>query len=104
MPHQPIAEEPSTFWALITRFSLVGILLLFFGGMALLFLPRIKAHRHADEEIANLTTQVVDLQRKRDDLENQKILLTHDKPFVETKARDLLDLKKDGETVFRFKD
>jgi len=104
MPRQIIPQEPSTGWALVTRFSLVAILLLLFGGMAVLFIPRLKSHQAADEEIARLSDQVAELKRKRDDLESQKVLLTTDKAFVEIKARDLLDLKKDGETVFRFKD
>ena len=94
--------EPSTGWALISRLSFVGCLLLMFGGLALRLLPEFKALRESDEKIASLKQKVDQLGREKERLESESVLLDGDKKFIEIKARDLLDLHKPGETIFRF--
>ncbi|HSP46059.1 MAG TPA: septum formation initiator family protein [Chthoniobacterales bacterium] len=95
------ARREATVWQRLN--SVLRVLL----GMAVvlvivsLFLPPYKKLGQGRTEIENLQSQVND----------QKILLAHqtrevnllktDPTYLETKARDKLDLMKDGETIFR---
>jgi cell division protein FtsB len=87
---------------LISRLAFVGCLLLLFGGLALRLLPEFKALRETDDKIASLKQYLDQLSRDKERLEGESVLLEGDKKFVEIKARDLLDLHKPGETIFRF--
>ncbi len=97
-----LTEEPSITWAIVTRATLVATVLLIFAGLAVLYLPRLRDHEQADQQIAQLKARMSDLTRKRDSLQNTLLLLDQDKAFVEVKAREVLGLQKDGETIFRF--
>ncbi len=99
---QPASHEPSSAWTLVTRLAFVGCLILLFGGLALTLLPEFKGLRATDEKIASLKTELSTLQENKERLENENVLLDGDRAFIELKARDLLDLHKPGETIFRF--
>ena len=101
---QEYTEEPSRFWGLVIRFAFVGCLLLLFGGLGLMFLPQLKSLRTTDTHIAKLKTQEAALQKVRGKLERTSILLLGDEHYIEYKARDILDLKKPDEVIFRFQD
>ena len=87
---------------MLSRLAFVGCLLLLFGGLALRLLPEFKALRATDEKIASLKQNLDQLSRDKERLEGESVLLEGDKKFIEIKARDLLDLHKPGETIFRF--
>jgi cell division protein FtsB len=99
---QHLHEEPSTLWAFVSRFALVGTLLLAFGGLIVAFLPRLRAHDQANQKEAELKAKIAELEHKRDAMQDTLLLLHHDRNYIELKARDLLDLKEDGEVIFRF--
>ena len=101
---QAYTEEPSRFWGLVIRFAFVGCLLLLFGGLGIMLLPELKSLRTTDARIADLKAQEITLQRTKDNLDRTSILLIGDEHFIEYKARDLLDLKKPDEVIFRFED
>lgn len=102
MNHATIPEEPSPGWALLTRLAFVGCLILLFGGLALMLLPELKSLRESDQHIADLKAKVEKLEKDKQKLEDQSILLSHDKEFVEYTARDELGMKQPGEKIFRF--
>lgn len=101
---QEYTEEPSRFWALVIRFAFVGCLLLLFGGLGIMLLPQLKSLRTTDARIADLKSQEAILQKKKEKLDRTSILLLGDEHFIEYKARDILDLKKPDEVIFRFQD
>lgn len=102
-PHL-MTDEPSRGWALVIRFAFVGCLLMLFGGLGIMLLPALKNLRNSDAIIAGLKSQEAVLQKTRAKLERTSVLLMGDKQFIEYKARDILDLKKPDEVVFRFQD
>ena len=86
------------------RFAFVGCLLLLFGGLGIMLLPQLKSLRTTDTHIADLKSQEAALQKKKGKLDRTSILLLGDEHFIEYKARDILDLKKPDEVIFRFED
>lgn len=97
-------DEPSRGWALVIRFAFVGCLLLAFGGLGIMLLPELKGLRVTDVQILDLKQQEQILQKTKDKLDRTSVLLSGDKQFIEYKARDVLDLKKPNEVIFRFQD
>lgn len=97
-----LAEEPSAVWAVVTRIAMVATVLLLFAGLAIMYLPRLRAHEQADQKITDLKARINELSRKRDEMQNTLLLLDQDRNYVEVKVRDVLGLQKDGETIFRF--
>ncbi len=87
---------------MISRLAFVGCLLLLFGGLAIRLLPEFKKLRETDDKIASMKQQAEEMALKKERLENESVLLDADPNFIEIKARDLLDLHKPGESIFRF--
>ena len=101
---QVLTDEPSPGWALVIRFAFVGCLLILFGGLGIMLLPELKSLRTTDDRISALKVQEATLQASKEKLESTSVLLSNDQQFIEYKARDVLDLRKPNETIFRFKD
>lgn len=104
MNEPELAEEPSNGWAILTRIAFIGCLLMIFGTLSVMLLPELSALRKVDERIADLTVALDKSQRVKEKMDDESVLLSEDKNFIEIKARDELGLKKPGETVFRFED
>jgi cell division protein FtsB len=69
--------------------------------IACAFVPELKNAREQDDRIDQLRD---DIQKERDLLAQhtrQVDLLTNDPTYIETIARDRLDMMKDGETIYR---
>jgi cell division protein FtsB len=64
-------------------------------------LPLSKKRTQSQVEIDKLQAQVNDQKLMLARQTREVHLLTHDPTFLEIKARDRLDLMKEGETVFR---
>ena len=66
-----------------------------------LFLPLYKKRVQSQNEIDNLQSQVNEQKSMLARQTREVNLLTRDPVYLETIARDRLDLMKDGETIFR---
>lgn len=93
-------KEP-TFWLVINRILLVLVSVGLLAIVILWFYPELERR---NEMAANLDKQEEDLSREqllRKQREREIYLLQNDKEYIETIARDKLDLMKEGETIFR---
>jgi cell division protein FtsB len=93
-------NEPD-FWHRLNR--VIGVLVLFgfFLGVGAMFYPVWQKQQDMRSRLASLedehTIKIAHLQSKQRDIE----LLRHDREYLETIARDRLNLMKSGETIFR---
>ena len=95
------ARRDATVWQRLNRVLLILLFVAVWLGVVSLFVPPYKKLTQDRAEIDNLQAQVND----------QKILLAHqtrevsllknDAAYLETIARDKLDLMKEGEVIFR---
>lgn len=105
MARQTIDEldEPQTIWSTVSRFAGLGCLLLIIGIISVPFFPKFRDYRKLNEEgreVAAWRDQLKgQLNAKKAEL-NQ--LENPNGQFLELKARDHLDLYKEGEVIFRF--
>ena len=70
-------------------------------GMGTLFVPPYKTLLKSRSEIDNLQAQVNQQQRLLARQTREVTLLTTNREYLETIARDKLDLMKEGEVIFR---
>ena len=71
-------------------------------GLALSMVwPQIDQHRALDQQVMNLTLKRDELQGQRDRLEKRLEWLATDAAYLETIARDRLDMAKEGEVIIR---
>ena len=95
------ARREATVWQRLNRILRVLLVIALWLVIVSLFLPPYKKLTQSGAEIDNLQAQV----------DGQKVLLAHqtrevtllqtDATYLETIARDRLDLMKEGETIFR---
>ena len=97
-----IPDEPATPWVSVGRAAMVLAFLCLVGILAVKFVPQIREYRATDAEVRALEEQRAELQREKEQREAELVLLEKDPHYIEMKARDLLDLYRDGEVVFRF--
>lgn len=88
-------------WHTINRCLTVGIILAILGAMVIFFIPIINKTKELKEILETrkreLQTETL-LQKKQ---EREVRLLQSNPVYLETIARDKLDLMKPGETIFR---
>lgn len=104
MPRQVIDEldEPHTPWSTVSRFAGLGCLLLMICIISVPFFPRFRDYQALTEEGKAVQAQ---LDLVKSGLETRKLelrMLESDPSYQQLKARDYLNLRKDGETIFRF--
>jgi cell division protein FtsB len=95
------ARRDATVWQRLNRVLLVLLVLAVWLGIVSLFVPPYKKLKQSRAEIDNLQALV---NEKKGLLARQKrevTLLNTDATYLETIARDSLDLMKEGETIFR---
>jgi cell division protein FtsB len=95
------ARREATVWQRLNR--LLRILLLVAASLVIisLFVPPYKKRAQIQGEIDNLQSQVNDQKLVLAKQTREVTLLKNDVTYLETIARDRLDLIKEGETVFR---
>ena len=93
-------KDPA-FWNAINRVLFVLLVIVGVAGVALWFYPELmrrnEMRRVLDEQKKELAAQEL-LRKQRD---REVYLLGNDKEYIETIARDKLDLMKEGETIYR---
>jgi cell division protein DivIC len=95
------ARREATVWQRLN--SILLVLLVVAGGLVVvsLFLPVVKKLGQSRTEIEALQSQVTDQKILLARQTREVNLLKTDPTYLETVARDRLDLMKEGETIFR---
>lgn len=104
MARQTIDEldEPWTIWATVSRFAGLGCVLLLIGIISVPFFPRFQKYRELNEEGKAVALRRDKLQAQLDARNAELHAIQNDPQYLELKARDHLDLYKEGEVIFRF--
>lgn len=95
-------RREATIWQQMNRFL---FLLLFLAGWCLMISMFVPPWRQLQRERASydqLNAQVTEQKTELARLTKQITLLKSDRTYLETIARDTLELMKEGETIFRF--
>jgi len=95
------ARREATVWQQLNRVLLVLLFVAIWLGIATLFVPPYRTLLQSRAEIDNLQAQVNEQQRSLARQSREVTLLTTDPAYLETIARDKLDLMKEGEVIFR---
>lgn len=95
------ARREATVWQQLNR--VLRVLLVLAGALVIvsLFLPHYKRIKQSRSEIDTLQAQVSEQKMLLARQTREVNLLKTDATYLETIARDRLDLMKEGETVFR---
>jgi len=103
---ESIGEQQSDpeVWQRLNRVLSLGIAMLLFAYLAGTFWPKMEHLREVDRQVAGLSAQVTELQAKRDQLRRENTWLTTDPGYLEVRARDRLNLKRVGETIYQVAD
>jgi cell division protein FtsB len=87
-------------WHFLNR--LIYVLFVFVGitGIICFFLPMVQKQKELDRRREELNRQIAD-QTALLDLHTRQVDWLKDPEYLETRARDMLDLMKPNETIFR---
>lgn len=95
------ARRDATVWQRLNRVLLVLLVLAVWLAIVSLFVPPYKKLTHSRAEIENLQAQVNEQKGLLARQTREVDLLKTNTTYLETIARDRLDLMKEGETIFR---
>ena len=95
-------DEPQTIWSTVSRFAGLGCVLMLIGIISVPFFPRFRDYRALNEEGREVAARRDKLKAELDEKEAELRMIETDPQFLELKARDHLDLSKEGEVIFRF--
>jgi cell division protein FtsB len=95
------ARREATVWQRLNRILLVLLIIAIWLVIVSLFVPPYKKLMQSRMEIDNLQQQVNEQQTLLARQTREVNLLKTDVSYLETIARDRLDLMKEGETIFR---
>lgn len=95
------ARREATVWQRLNSILRVLLVLAIVLVIVSLFLPQAKKLSQSRTEIENLQTQVNEQKILLARQTREVNLLKTDPSYLETMARDRLDLMKEGETIFR---
>jgi cell division protein FtsB len=95
------ARREATLWQRLNRILLVLLIIAVWLVILTLFVPPYKKLMQSRMEVDNLQEQVNEQQRLLARQTREVNVLKTDVSYLETIARDRLDLMKEGETIFR---
>ena len=95
------ARREATVWQRLNRILLVLLVIAIWLVIVSLFVPPYKKLMRSRAEVDNLQQQVNDQKMLLARQTREVNLLKTDSVYLETIARDRLDLMKEGETIFR---
>ena len=95
-------DAPQTGWGTVSRFAGVGCILLLLCIGAVPFFPKFAEYRTLNEEGREQAAKRDKLVNQLEEKNAQLQLIENDTQYLELKARDHLDLAKEGEVIFRF--
>ena len=104
MPRQIIDEldAPQTLWSTVSRFAVVGSFFLLIAITSVPFFPKFKDYRALNQEGREVAARRDKYRALLEEKEAELRLIENDPQYLELKARDHLDLAKEGEVIFRF--
>lgn len=94
-------ERREALWTAINRLLMVLIVLGLGAALALWIAPELMRRSQLEAELAAKSAELARERALRQKQEKEKFLLENDPEYVETLARDKLELMKPGETIFR---
>jgi cell division protein FtsB len=95
------SRHQQTVWDSLSRLLILLIAFTFIALIACAFYPLVKTTREQSSREEDLRAEI---QKGRDTLAlhtRERDLLKNDPTYIETIARDRLDMMKDGETIYR---
>src|SRR5438445_13612860 len=95
------ARREASVWQRLNRIRLVLLIIAIWLAIVSLFVPPYKKLMQSRTEVDNLQQQVNEQQTLLARQTREVTLLKTDVSYLETIARDRLDLMKEGETIFR---
>jgi cell division protein FtsB len=95
------ARRDATVWQRLNRIVLVLLFVAVWLGVVSLFLPPYKKLTQGRVEIDNLQAQVNEQKTLLARQTREASLVKNDSVYLETIARDKLDMMKEGEVIFR---
>jgi cell division protein DivIC len=93
-------SDPS-FWNALNRVLLALVIAGGIAGIVLWFYPEVARRDQMARNLLEDQEELVAQQSLRKQREREVYLLENDKEYIETIARDKLDMMKEGETIFR---
>ncbi|HEY5705008.1 MAG TPA: septum formation initiator family protein [Terrimicrobiaceae bacterium] len=93
-------SDPS-FWNALNRVLMMLVMAGGIAGIVLWFYPEIARRDQMARKLLQDQEELAALQSLRKQREREVYLLENDKEYIETIARDRLDMMKEGETIFR---
>jgi cell division protein FtsB len=93
-------SDPS-FWNALNRVLLTLVIVGGVASLVLWFYPELVRRDHMARNLLQEREQLLVEQNLRKHREREVYLLENDKEYIETIARDKLDMMKEGETIFR---
>jgi len=100
--HEPVETRRSSVWEVLRQAAQLMVMAIGFILALVLLWPALEKGEKLKEEIQLKDALIAELQLQRDALEDQYQALLNDPREVERQARDLLNLAREGETIFRF--
>ncbi len=102
---RPFGEARRTsdpyFWNALNRVLLALVIAGGIAGIVLWFYPEVARRDQMARNLLKDQEELVAQQSLRKQREREVYLLENDKEYIETIARDKLDMMKEGETIFR---
>jgi cell division protein FtsB len=93
-------SDPS-FWNALNRVLLALVIVSGIASLVLWFYPEIVRRDQMARNLLREQQELAGQQALRKQREREVYLLENDKEYIETIARDKLDMMKEGETIFR---
>jgi cell division protein FtsB len=93
-------SDPS-FWNALNRVLLALVIVSGIAGLVLWFYPEVVRRDQMARNLLREQQELAAEQTLRKQREREVYLLENDKEYIETIARDKLDMMKEGETIFR---
>jgi cell division protein FtsB len=93
-------SDPS-FWNALNRVLLALVIVGGIAGLVLWFYPEVARRDQMARNLLEEKEELIAQQSLRKQREREVYLLENDKEYIETIARDKLDMMKEGETIFR---
>ena len=93
-------SDPS-FWNALNRVLLALVIAGGIAGIVLWFYPEVARRDQMARNLLEDKEELIAQQSLRKQREREVYLLENDKEYIETIARDKLDMMKEGETIFR---
>jgi cell division protein FtsB len=93
-------SDPS-FWNALNRVLLTLVIVSGIASLVLWFYPEVARRDQMAHNLLREREELTAQQTLRKQREREVYLLENDKEYIETIARDKLDMMKEGETIFR---